>query len=199
MSIKILGGFARGHALQVPNGALIRPTSVLLRRRIYDFYQDLDGVIFVDLCAGTGAVAFEAWSRGAAYVFLNEYNKHVSRVLEENIESLIVKHSHKKCGEIKSTQMSAEKYIEVFKTQYLQFAKEQQEETIIFLDPPYSEIHIYEKVIASLKEGWFSGQLWVESDPLKGLSIAQVEKLGLSAFKIYEQGDSFIFVTNFPQ
>ena len=95
--------------------------------------------------------------------------------------------------------MSAEKYIEVFKTQYLQFAKEQQEETIIFLDPPYSEIHIYEKVIASLKEGWFSGQLWVESDPLKGLSIAQVEKLGLSAFKIYEQGDSFIFVTNFPQ
>ena len=100
MSIKILGGFARGQILSVPKGDIIRPTSVLLKRRIFDFYQDMDEVVFVDLCAGSGAMGFEAWSRGAALVFLNETNRHVSKILQENRENLLLKNHHKKIGEI---------------------------------------------------------------------------------------------------
>ena len=40
MSVKILGGFARGQILAVPKNDSIRPTSVMLRRRIYDFFQN---------------------------------------------------------------------------------------------------------------------------------------------------------------
>ena len=58
MSIKILGGFARGQVLAVPKTDSIRPTSVMLRRRIYDFFQDLDGFYFLDICAGSGAMGF---------------------------------------------------------------------------------------------------------------------------------------------
>lgn len=197
MSIKILGGFARGQLLDVPKGDLIRPTSIMLRRRIYDFYQDLTGVTFVDLCAGSGAMAFEAWSRGAHKVYVNEINKHVIKFLEANKELVLLKHSHKKCGEIFCSHFPAEKWIKNFRSEYEKFTTEEKEETVIFLDPPYSEKNVYHEVIKFIKEeNWFIGQLWVESDPLKGLSIKQVEELGLIPHKIYEQGDSFIFISN---
>lgn len=200
MGIKILGGFARGQILSVPKGDPIRPTSVMLRRRIYDFFQDLNGVAFVDLCAGSGAMAFEAWSRGAHKVYLNEVSRHVLKTLEENRENLLVRNHHKKTGDIICTNSPAEKYIRQFKNIYAEFSSEQKEETIIFLDPPYSMRAIYLDVLkVILEEPWYFGQLWIESDPQKGISIKHVEEMGLRAAKIFEQGESYIFVTNFPQ
>lgn len=201
MSIKILGGFARSQLLSVPKGDLVRPTSVMLRRRIFDFYQDLDGVNFVDLCAGSGAMGFEAWSRGATRVFLNENNRHVLKMLEENRENLLVRNHHKKTGEIHCSFLPAQKFIYQFKMIYSEFSEKEKEETILFLDPPYSEKNIYKEVVQCLldKESWYFGQLWIESDPKKGLSIEAVCSLGLKPIKIYEQGDSYLLVTNFPQ
>ncbi|MBC7713559.1 MAG: RsmD family RNA methyltransferase [Rhizobacter sp.] len=199
MSLKILGGFARGQVLAVPKGDLIRPTSVMLRRRIYDFYQDLEGVTFVDLCAGSGAMGFEAWSRGADMVYLNEVNKHVLMTLEDNRETILVRNHHKKCGDIACSYFSAEKWLKQFKSTYEKMSKEQQEETIIFLDPPYSEQRIYLDVIALLKEPWYFGQLWIESEPKKGIPQKILQELGLTPVKVFEQGENFIFVTNFPQ
>ncbi|AUN97217.1 hypothetical protein DOM21_15575 [Bacteriovorax stolpii] len=200
MSLKILGGFARGQVLAVPKGDLIRPTSVMLRRRIYDFYQDMDGVTFVDLCAGSGAMGFEAWSRGAFRIYLNEVNRHVLKTLEENRENLLVRNHHKKNGEILCSHFPAEKLIKQFRVDYEKLTDAQKEETVIFLDPPYSEKNIYIDVIKYLQaEPWFFGQLWVESDPKKGIPKEALSDMGLKAEKIYEQGDSYIFVTNFPQ
>ena len=47
-------------------------------------------------------------------------------------------------------------------------------------------------------EPWYFGQLWIESDPKKGISQEAIKELGLTSVKVFEQGDSFIFVTNFP-
>lgn len=200
MSIKILGGFARGQVLAVPKGDLIRPTSVMLRRRIYDSRQNLDDVIFVDLCAGSGAMGFEAWSRGAKKVYLNEVSKHILKTLEFNRENLLVKNHHKKNGEISCSNYPAEKWIKQFRAEYEKFSEAEKNETVIFLDPPYSEKNVYNEVVQYLKsESWYFGQLWIESDPKKGLSQETVKEMGLSAVKIYEQGESYIFVTNFPQ
>ena len=200
MSVKILGGFARGQVLAVPKGDLIRPTSVMLRRRIYDFYQDLAGVTFVDLCAGSGAMGFEAWSRGALSVYLNEVNRHVLMTLEENRENLLVKNHHKKTGNIICSYSAAEKMVKQFRPSYEKLTAREKEETIIFLDPPYSEKHIYLDVIKILKEEpWYFGQLWIESDPKKGITHKVLTELGLNPVKIFEQGENYIFVTNFPQ
>lgn len=200
MSVKILGGFARGQELKVPKGALIRPTSVLLKRRIFDFYQDLSEIIFIDLCAGSGAVGFEAWSRGAIRVYLNEINRHVLMSLEENRESLLVKNNHKKSGDIVCKALSALKFLQIFRDDYLRLDIDQQENTVIFLDPPYSEKKIYEEIIEYLQDqNWFKGQLWIESEGLKGVKAQHWIDIKFTPVKIFEQGDNYIFVTNFPQ
>lgn len=200
MSIKILGGFARGQSLTVPKGDTVRPTSVLLRRRIYDFYQNLSGCVFVDICAGSGAMGFEAWSRGADVIYLNEVNKKVLKSLEENRETLLLRNNHKKNGKIVCSHTQAEKFIVHFKEMYQSFSEEQKSETIIFLDPPYSQKEIYLEVIKKLtEEPWFFGQLWIESDSMKGLPKETWSEYKFESAKLFEQGGSYIFVTNFPQ
>ena len=200
MSIKILGGFARGQFLSVPKGDFIRPTSVMLRRRVYDYFQQLDGAVFVDLCAGSGAMGFEAWSRGADVVYLNEVNRHVLKTLEENRENLLIKNHHKKNGRIICSNTPAEKFIKHFKDIYQKFDEDQKRETILFLDPPYSLKDIYFDIVKYLtEEPWYFGQLWIESDPKKGFSIETWADFHLIPAKIFEQGESYIFVTNFPQ
>lgn len=200
MSIKILGGFARGQILSVPKGDLVRPTSVLLKRRVFDYFQDLSDVVFVDLCAGSGAMGFEAWSRGADIVYLNETNRHVVKTLQENRENLVVKNHHKKNGEIECSAMSAENFIKHFRLKYSSFDNDRQENTVIFLDPPYSEKKVYLTVVDFLKdEQWFKGQLWIESDLHKGIPKEEWSKLGLVGDKVFEQGDSYILIINFPQ
>lgn len=202
MSIKILGGFARGQFLSVPKGDTIRPTSVMLRRRIYDYFQNMDGSIFVDLCAGSGAMGFEAWSRGASVVYLNEVNKKVLLILEENCENLILKNTHKKSGEIFCSSLPAEKFIKDFKIKYQSLSEEQKKQTVIFLDPPYSLKSIYFDVVKTLTESeepWYFGQLWIESDPKKGIPTSAWGDFKLSSLKLFEQGESYIYVTLFPQ
>lgn len=208
MSIKILGGFARGQVLAVPKSDTIRPTSVMLRRRIYDFFQDLDEYYFLDLCAGSGAMGFEAWSRGAARVYLNEVSKHVLKTLEDNRENLLIKNHHKKAGEIKISNISAEKFIRQFKNEYQKFDEKQKKKTIIFLDPPYSLKSIYFDVVKELtgsdegagnEEPWYFGQLWLESDPKKGIPSSAWSDYKLKPTKLFEQGENYIFVTIFPQ
>ena len=204
MSIKILGGFARGQVLGVPKGDFIRPTSVMLRRRIYDFFQDLEDYTFVDLCAGSGAMGFEAWSRGASVVYLNEVSTHVLKILEENRENLLVKNHHKKSGNIKISNVVAEKFIRQFKVEYQHFTEEEKHQTIIFLDPPYALKSIYFDVVKELtgsegEEPWYFGQLWIESDPKKGIPSSEWSNYRLKSTKLFEQGENYIFVTIFPQ
>jgi 16S rRNA (guanine966-N2)-methyltransferase len=200
LAINILGGFARGQVLSVPKGDVVRPTSVMLKRRIFDFYQTLNNVTFVDLCAGSGAMAFEAWSRGASAVYLNEVHRHVYKNIEENRENLLLRNNHKKTGEIHCSFLPAQKWIKLFREKYEKFTQEEKEEVIIFLDPPYSEKGIYKEIIDYLKEdSWYFGQLWVESEPKKGLSQEEILAIGIESIKLFEQGDSFILISNFPQ
>ncbi len=199
MSIKILGGFARGQVIEVPKGDLIRPTTIMLRRRIFDFFQTLDGVIFVDLCAGSGAMGFEAWSRGASHVYLNEVSKQVIRLLEDNRETLILKNGNKKTGAISCSHFPAERWIKTFRALYETFSEVKKSETILFIDPPYSEKKVYTDIVAELtKEPWFFGQLWIESDPEKGIPWEEWNAHGLICAKLFQQGDNYIYVTNFP-
>ncbi len=181
MSIQILGGHAKGHALFVPKGHTIRPTSVMLRRKFFDAHQFFDGV-FIDLCAGTGAMGLEALSRGASKVYLNELQPKVFQLLKKNVSGM----NKYLLNNVEVTKGDALKVLSILKGHYLN-----DDNAFFFFDPPYEMINHYKKFLSEFKQG-HKCQLWIESDRQKGIKKEDVEKHGFNIIKEYRQGTSFI-------
>lgn len=125
--MRILGGTLKGRNFYMPQS--IRPTQDLTRKAIFDLLgQDLSGVIFLDLFAGSGSVGIEAISRGAKRVVFVERDLKCLEVLEKNTAIL----------GINDPEVCEIKRGDVFATiKLLSRAKEKFD--IIFLDPPYNE------------------------------------------------------------
>jgi 16S rRNA (guanine966-N2)-methyltransferase len=70
--IRVVGGELRGRRLATPprRSAAVRPTSDRVREALFSILGDLEGMAVVDLFCGTGALAIEALSRGAASAVL---------------------------------------------------------------------------------------------------------------------------------
>ena len=67
MSPKITGGSLGSRNLKSPKGTSIRPTPGRVKESLFSILmQRIDGASVLDLFAGTGAIGFEAASRGAA-------------------------------------------------------------------------------------------------------------------------------------
>jgi 16S rRNA (guanine966-N2)-methyltransferase len=88
---RIISGTARGRRVAVPPGGATRPTSDRAREGLFNTLGslvELRGARFADLYAGSGAVGFEAASRGAAHVLLVDSRNAVTRTLRANAAAL---------------------------------------------------------------------------------------------------------------
>lgn len=80
--IRIIGGRWKRTPLPVPDADGLRPTPDRVRETLYNWLgQDLAGRRCLDLFAGTGALGFEAASRGAAQVVMVERDARLVRAL----------------------------------------------------------------------------------------------------------------------
>ncbi|MFE1602127.1 16S rRNA (guanine(966)-N(2))-methyltransferase RsmD [Methylobacterium sp. ID0610] len=91
--MRIVGGTLRGRALAGPRSDAIRPTSDRLREALFNVlahaYDDpVAGTRVLDLFAGTGALACEALSRGAAYALMVDEGAEARGVIRGNVEAL---------------------------------------------------------------------------------------------------------------
>jgi 16S rRNA (guanine(966)-N(2))-methyltransferase RsmD len=87
--IRIIGGQWRSRLLDVAKVAGLRPTPDRVRETLFNWLgQDLDGLTCLDLFAGTGALGFEAASRGAARVTMVERDARALTQLEANAARL---------------------------------------------------------------------------------------------------------------
>ncbi|MGH3504180.1 MAG: 16S rRNA (guanine(966)-N(2))-methyltransferase RsmD [Nocardioidaceae bacterium] len=89
---RIIGGSAGGRRLRTPRGAGTRPTADRVREALFSSLESalgpLSGRSFLDLYAGTGAVALEALSRGAASATLVEQDHSTAALIRENARIL---------------------------------------------------------------------------------------------------------------
>lgn len=91
--MRIVGGRLRGRPLATPPTDAIRPTSDRLRETIFNVlahaYGDpVEGARVMDLFAGTGAMAFEAISRGAVYALMVDEAAAARGLIRENVDRL---------------------------------------------------------------------------------------------------------------
>lgn len=136
MSLRIIAGKFKGFPLKTPKSPTTRPTQGMLREAVFNICQNtIEGASFLDIYAGSGAMALEALSRGAAYAALIEKNKGAIACIKENIKNLHVEDQTKI---IATDVFSALKRIE-------------QQFDIIYIDPPYetSIAPLIEQIIQS--------------------------------------------------
>jgi 16S rRNA (guanine966-N2)-methyltransferase len=89
--MRVQGGNARGRRLSGSIGPNVRPTTARVKKSIFDSLYtvvDLHGAVIADLFAGTGALGFEAASRGASSIVFVESNLQTAKSLSKSIASL---------------------------------------------------------------------------------------------------------------
>ena len=92
--MRIVGGKFKGRALVAPDGRGTRPTSDRARETVFNILvhaswaPDLDGVRVIDLFAGSGALGFEAISRGAAFCLFVETDSAARGAIRTNADAL---------------------------------------------------------------------------------------------------------------
>ena len=125
--MRVIGGSAKGRALKGPRGAGTRPTSDRVREALFDMLAPrIEGARVLDLYSGTGALAIEALSRGAASADLVEADKAAQTVISYNLEQTRL------AGQAHLWRMRVEKALAVLPGQY----------DVILADPPYADQHI---------------------------------------------------------
>lgn len=200
MSLKILGGEARGFSLDVPQESITRPTSVLLRRRLFDAYQNLSGFYFIDLCSGSGSIALEASSRGANPVTCVESSEKAFKILKNNITKFQIKYPCIQNGidrEIDCQKIDILKWLDKFHLFYSELTHEEQGVIILYFDPPYEKIDLYEKFFSAISELNFRGVLIAEACRQKTMPQEQFEKKFGPPTRNYKQGTSFLFLYDY--
>jgi 16S rRNA (guanine(966)-N(2))-methyltransferase RsmD len=85
----VIGGEFRSRVLKSLSGLDVRPTPDRLREALFNILAPhIEGSVFADLYAGTGAVGIEALSRGAARAVFVEQKHAAARVIHENLKAL---------------------------------------------------------------------------------------------------------------
>jgi 16S rRNA (guanine(966)-N(2))-methyltransferase RsmD len=124
--MRVVAGSHKGRRLLQPKGRTVRPTSERVKEALFSILGDrIQGVRFVDLCAGTGAIGIEALSRGASRVSFVESNPASLRLLRANL---------KRTGLAESADVytcTAETFLKRLETR-------REPVQILFADPPYT-------------------------------------------------------------
>ena len=91
--MRIVGGSLKGRAIVTPSGQTTRPTSDRARESLFNILAHaswavpLDGARVLDLFSGSGALGFEAMSRGASFALFVETDAAARGVIRDNIEA----------------------------------------------------------------------------------------------------------------
>ena len=122
-TIRIIGGEWRGRKLKVPDLINLRPTPDRIRETLFNWLAPvITGAHCLDAYTGSGALGFEALSRGAAHVVMVDDSATVVQLLQE--ELAILKSDNADIYRAKAPR---------------QLKKPTKPFDIVFLDPPFAE------------------------------------------------------------
>jgi 16S rRNA (guanine(966)-N(2))-methyltransferase RsmD len=158
--MRVIAGKYRSRPLQSLPGMEVRPTSDRLRETLFNVLtagnpSALEGSVWLDLYAGTGAVGIEALSRGAKQVYFVDSSVAAGAVIQKNLQSLGVPEGFKILRDDLARAI-------------WRMEREHVAADVVFLDPPYRMRDAYGDTLRALGD---SSLVWAMS-----LVIAEHEK-----------------------
>ncbi|HEX7813338.1 MAG TPA: 16S rRNA (guanine(966)-N(2))-methyltransferase RsmD [Burkholderiales bacterium] len=164
--MRIIGGEWRRRLLEFPDAPDLRPTPDRVRETLFNWLgQDLSGETCLDLFAGSGALGFEAASRGAKHAVLVEHSATVVRTLHAN-----------------RTMLSAQQ-VEIVRADAMDFLQaDARRYDVVFLDPPF-RLDLLPRVLPLLGRILLPGaRVYLESDvvpePVAGFELLKQARAG---------------------
>jgi 16S rRNA (guanine(966)-N(2))-methyltransferase RsmD len=137
--MRVIAGKYRSRRLQSLPGMDLRPTADRLRETLFDVLtagnpSALEGTVWLDLYAGTGAVGIEALSRGAEIIYFVDLSARAIELIKENLRALgqdtgLKQDSARAIREVEASGVTAD---------------------FVFLDPPYRMTEIYRHTLEAL-------------------------------------------------
>lgn len=132
--IYLLAGAFKGKKLEVLTSPGLRPIGSRVKEIFFNWIQfDIEGSSCLDLFAGSGALGFEALSRGAHFLQMYEYSPNVYKKLIQNYQGLNINQFEKIYGEsprVKIDQVDSYAKVKV---------QAQQDYNLVFVDPPFMQ------------------------------------------------------------
>jgi len=176
--LRIIGGQWRGRKLPVSDWEGLRPTSDRVRETLFNWLAPtINGASCVDLFAGSGALGFEALSRGASDCLFVDSNARGCRSLNQLIE-----------------QFGATDRASVFCGNALEAPLESKNCDVVFIDPPFGAGLVNPCLDWLIRGSYLSGDalIYVETErsfsvnaPL--LRLLKEKTAGEVCFRLYEQ------------
>ncbi|MGR9087570.1 MAG: 16S rRNA (guanine(966)-N(2))-methyltransferase RsmD [Gammaproteobacteria bacterium] len=148
--LRIIGGRWRSRMVRFNDSPGLRPTPSRVRGTLFNWLQyDIAGSRCLDLYAGSGALGFEAASRGAKRVVQVESNAEACRSLKDNADLLAA-------DQITLVEMDAMRFL----------AQQAEPFDLVFLDPPFARNLIVPACRLLEHNGWLepSCKIYLESE-----------------------------------
>ncbi|HSX37025.1 MAG TPA: 16S rRNA (guanine(966)-N(2))-methyltransferase RsmD [Patescibacteria group bacterium] len=124
--MRIIAGTLGGRIFSSPPSHRTHPMSDKMRGAIFNSLGDIEGLSVLDAFAGSGALGFEAISRGAKYATAIEVDKAAAETIKKNAASLGIS------GSIKAIRASLSSWLET--------SPQEQLFDIVLADPPYDDV-----------------------------------------------------------
>ena len=170
--MRIVGGEWRGRRLAGPKAEGIRPTSDRLREALFNVlahaYDDAaEEAVVLDLFAGTGALGFEALSRGAARALFVDEGRQAGALIREGMATF-----------------GCEARARLIQRDATRLGPAPEAASLVFCDPPYRKTLAPAALAAAAAGGWLSpGALVVveeaaEAGPVLPPGFAELERRG---------------------
>jgi 16S rRNA (guanine966-N2)-methyltransferase len=153
--LRITGGELGGRRIHAPKGAKLRPTTERVREAVFSILGDVSGARVLDLFCGTGALAIEALSRGAAEATLVDTHPQAAR---RNVDALEL------TGRARTVRADAVRFLR---------RADQASYDLVLCDPPYRLADRLAADLDPLIRGALaeSGRAMIESSPDNPLQI----------------------------
>lgn len=185
--MRIVAGKYGSRPLKSLRGAALRPTSDRLRETLFDVLGSaVEGSLFVDVYAGTGAVGIEALSRGAGEVIFIEKHPAAVALIRRNLQSLGIEE------DFEIVVKDALRGLELLASRI--FGGHLQAD-FFFLDPPYAAKDEYQRVLEFLDHSKLLARhgrviveherRWALPERLTSLERTRVVEQGAAALSFY--------------
>ena len=169
MTLRIIAGAFKGRRLKTPKGASTRPTQGIVREAVFNICQtEIEGSRFLDLYAGSGAMGFEALSRGAAKATFVEADRTAAACIKENIAELHV------ASQATLLPVSASRAIHLLQGDQFD---------IVYVDPPYDtpfELETLAPLLAPHAVLFFEGRRNTKIRDAPHLSLKDTRHFGIA-------------------